>query len=95
MAQKGQWISLPTSVAKSLPGLCISPPSVVPQQGRWPQWICDYTWSLVNQETLPLVAMQFGHALDHIPREILLFNIAHGAVYLIKTFLSDGFYDWM
>ena len=30
IVQKGQWIILPTSVAKSLPGLRISPPGVVP-----------------------------------------------------------------
>ncbi|KAL7527534.1 hypothetical protein ACHAXR_004574, partial [Thalassiosira sp. AJA248-18] len=38
-------------------------PSVVPQCERRPRWICDYTWSNVNRETLPLVAtksMQIG-----------------------------------
>ena len=73
----------------------ISPPGVVPQGGQCPRWICDYSWSLVNQETLPLAAtesMQFGHALDRILREILLANINHGHVYLNKTNLSDGFY---
>ena len=53
------------------------------------------TWSLANQETLHLAVMeavQFGHAFDRILREILLVNIAHGSMYLIKTDLSDGFY---
>lgn len=37
-------------------------------------------------------AMQFGHALDCVLWEILLANIAYGAVNLIKTDISDGFY---
>lgn len=95
MIQKGQWVILPASVAKKLPGLRISPPGVVPQRGRRPRWICDYTWSGVNQDTVPLAAMeamQFGHALERILREILLANAAHGHVYMTKTDLSDGFY---
>jgi hypothetical protein len=47
---------------------------------------------LVNQETLPLAtmeSMQFGHALDHILREILLPNINHSHVYLNKIDLSE------
>eukprot|EP00956_Cyclotella_meneghiniana_P035578 scaffold116194_cov83-Cyclotella_meneghiniana.AAC.1 len=37
-------------------------------------------------------AMQFGHAIERILREILLANVKHGHVYLNKTDLSDGFY---
>ena len=83
------------SVAKQLSNLRISPPGVVAQHGRRPRWICDYTWSNVNQDTIPLAAMeamQFGHALERILREILLANVNHGFVYLNKTDLSDGFY---
>jgi hypothetical protein len=36
--------------------------------------------------------MQFGHALDHILREILLANPAFGPVHLLKLDISDGFY---
>jgi len=95
MIQKGQWIILPASVAKNLKGLRLSPPGVVPQRDRRPRWICDYTWSLVNEETLDLApreAMQFGQALDRVLREILLANPKFGKVYLNKTDLSDGFY---
>ena len=55
----------------------------------------DYSWWDVNDDTLPLAAMesmQFGHALDHILRKILLANPAFGPVYLIKLDISDGFY---
>ena len=95
MVRKGQWVILPAADALGLPGLRASPPGVVPQRGRRPRWIGDYTWSGVNQETVPLFAeeaMQFGHALDRIIREILLANPAHGPVFQAKTDLSDGFY---
>ena len=95
MIRKGQWVILPASMAEALEGLRVSPPGVVPQRDRRPRWICDYTWSLVNQETLPLAAMesmQFGHALERILRKILLAPPGHGPVKLNKTDLSDGFY---
>ena len=95
MMRKGQWIVLPYSEAKSLPNLRISPPGVIPQRGRRPRWICDYSWSNVNQETLPIApmeAMQFGHAIDRILREILIANPDLGPLQLIKLDISDGFY---
>eukprot|EP00985_Skeletonema_marinoi_P002332 scaffold977_cov149-Skeletonema_marinoi.AAC.1 len=56
MIRKGQWVILPASVAKTktLVGLRVSPPGVVPQRDRHPRWICDYTWSGVNLETIRL-----------------------------------------
>ena len=95
MISKGQWIILPASVATDLPGLRVSPPGVVPQRDRRPRWICDYSWWDVNNETLPLAAlesMQFGHALERILREILLSNPAYGPVNMLKVDISDGFY---
>ena len=78
-----------------LEGLQLSPPGVVPQRDRHPRWICDYTWSGVNLDTLQLAALediQFGHALERILREIFLANPNHSPVQLNKTQLSDGFY---
>lgn len=95
MIQKGQFVILPASEALKLPGLRISPPGVVPQHERRPRMIVDYTFSGVNDETLPLApvdAMQFGHALDRILREIMMADPAYGPVNLIKVDLSDGFY---
>ena len=95
MINKGQWIILPYSAVQHLPGLRVSPPGVVPQRERRPRWICDYSWWGVNADTLPLAAMeamQFGHALDRILREILLADPALGPVHLIKLDISDGFY---
>ena len=95
MINKGQWIVLPYSSVRDLPGLRVSPPGVVPQRERRPRWICDYSWWNVNADTLPLAAMesmQFGHALDRILREILLADPALGPVQLIKLDISNGFY---
>ena len=69
MINKGQWLILPASTVKDWPGLRYSPPGVVPQRGRRPRWIVDYSFWGINDETLPLAAldsMQFGLALDRI-----------------------------
>ena len=69
MINKGQWMVLPAKDVQHLPGLLLSPPGVVPQRGRRSRWICDYRWWGINEDTLPLAAMeamQFGHALDRI-----------------------------
>ena len=94
MIRKGQWVILPSAIARKLKGLRVSPPGVVDQRDRRPCWICDYTWSGVNDDTLPLAAMeamQFGHALERVLREVFLANPAHGHVRLNKTNLSDVF----
>ena len=95
MINKGQWVILPAKAVLHLPGLRLSPPGVVPQRGRRPRWICDYSWWGVNKDTLPLAAMeamQFGRSLERILREILFANPAHGPVQMIKLDISDGFY---
>jgi hypothetical protein len=95
MINKGQWVVLPYSAVKDLPGLQISPPRVAPQRDRRQRWIVDYSWWDVNADTLPLAAMdamQFGHALDQILCKILLSNPLLGPFYLIKLDISDGFY---
>jgi len=95
MIKKQQWTLLPLSVAKQLVGLRVSPPGVVPQRDRRPRWICDYTWSGVNQDTIKLApkeAMQFGSCFERVLREVLLADPKFGPVFLNKTDLSDGFY---
>ena len=95
MIQKQQWVVLPFSSVEHLPGLRLSPPGCVPQRDRRPRWICDYSWSDINTETLPIAAtesMQFGHALDRLLREILMADPKLGPVHLMKIDISDGFY---
>ena len=86
MIKKGQWVILPASSVSELPGLRISLPDCVPQRDCFTWWICDYSWSDMNSETLPLAmdeAMQSGHTLYCILREILLANPELGPVYII------------
>ena len=95
MILKGQWIVLPFEDVKNLSGLRLSPPGVVPQRGRRPRWIVDYSYYGVNKDTLPLIkeeSMQFGHALDRLLREILLAAPTNGYTEMLKVDLSDGFY---
>jgi hypothetical protein len=95
MINKGQWVLLPAKAVLHLPDLQLSPPGVVPQHGHRPCWICDYSWWEVNEDTLPLAAietMQFGWSLEGILREILFANPVHGLVHMIKLDISDGFY---
>ena len=95
MINKGQWVILPYDKVKDLPGLRLSPPGCVPQRDWMPRWICDYTFSGVNPESLDIFErqyMQFGHALDRHLRKILLANSALGPLYLIKVNISNGLY---
>jgi hypothetical protein len=90
MIEQKHWIVIPYSQAVMLPM------GVVPQRDRRPRIIVDYTFSLVNQDTLitlaPAEAMQFGHALDRILHKIYHANRRFGPVHLIKVDVADGFY---
>ena len=44
MIEKGQWVILPYSVAKGLPGLRLSPPGVKVERDRRPRWLGDYSF---------------------------------------------------
>jgi hypothetical protein len=86
---------LPLSVAKTIPGLRLSPPGVVPQRGRRARLISDLSFSSVNDDTLQLAPperMEFGRALDRVIHSIAFANPAYGPVYLLKVNLLDGFY---
>ena len=88
MIQKYQWLILPDSDVSYLPGLRTTPPGCVPQRYLHPRWICDYIWSEVNIQTLPLTvdeSIQLLHALDRIIREIILDNPELGPVYIMKV----------
>ena len=95
MVRRGHWTVLPYRVAKTLPGLRLSPLGVVPQRDRRPRTIADYSFYGVNRDTLPIApdeAMQYGRALDRIIRQVVRADPKHGPVHLIKVDLADGFY---
>jgi len=69
MVGKGQWMVLPYEAVANLPNLHISPLGVVPQCNRQPCTVADYTFSGINNDTIPLtdhLPLQFGRALLHI-----------------------------
>ena len=96
MRTKGMFIVLPYALIRHQPQLRISPLGCVPQRGRRPRIINDYTFSDVNPSTLqmaPREAMQWGRALNRVLWFIYTADRRHGPVLLSKTDLSDGFYQ--
>jgi hypothetical protein len=92
---KGQWVLLPADLVLHEPNLRLSPLGVVPQRDRRPRTICDYSFFLVNLDTIPLApsgAMQFGRALWRVLSTVHHADPHLGPVYLSKIDLADGFY---
>jgi hypothetical protein len=95
MVSRGQWMVLPYSMVRDIPGLRISPIGVVPQHDRRPRTIVDYTYYRLNADTVllaPSEAMQFGRALQRILQRIVQADLRHGPVYMCKVDIADGFY---
>ena len=57
MIEKGQWVVLPYSVAKGLPGLRLSPPGEKVGWNQRPRWLGDYSYFKTNAETLPIACL--------------------------------------
>ena len=94
-SRQGYWLVLPYHEVRDLPGLRISPLGVVPQRDRRPRLIVDYTFSNVNEETVPLApreAMQFGKALQRVIAKIVGADARYGSVHMAKIDIADGFY---
>jgi hypothetical protein len=95
LMHKGQWVLLPADLVLHEPNLRLSPLGVVSQRDRRPRTICDYSFFLVNLETIPLApseAMQFGRALWRVLSTIHHADPRLGPVYLSKIDIADGFY---
>jgi len=95
MIHKGQWMILEYKDVVHLPNLHLSPLGVVPQWDWRPRTIMDYTYSGVNEDTVPLnehLPLQFGKALHWLLRQIVCCNPSQGPVYIIKLDIADGFY---
>jgi hypothetical protein len=93
--KKRFWVVLPFRSVRDMPHLKLSPCGVVPQRDRRPRPIIDYTFSGVNQKSLPLApptSMQFGRALQRILQRIAYADPRFGPVHMLKFDLSDGYY---
>jgi hypothetical protein len=63
MTDKGQWVVLPASLVLNQTNLRLIPLGVVPQRDRRPRTISDYSFFMVNEDTVdlaPAKSMQFG-----------------------------------
>lgn len=92
---QGYWAVLPYQHVRQWQGLRISPMGVIPQRDRRPRLIVDYSFSGVNEDTIPLApkeAMQFGRALQRVMATIVHSDPRYGPVYLSKIDIADGFY---
>jgi hypothetical protein len=95
MIDKRYWVILPFHAVKHFPHLKLAPAGVVPQRTRRLCQIMDFTFTEVNQYSVPLApqhAMQFGNAIQSLLQHIAYANPAFGPVLLSKFDLSDGYY---
>jgi hypothetical protein len=93
--KKRFWVVLPYAAVQHMPHLKLSPCGVVPQRERRPRPIIDYTFSGINQQSVPLApteSMQFGTALQRILQRIAYADPRFGPVHMLKFDLSDGYY---
>ena len=93
--KQGYWAVVPFSSVRHWRNLRVSPLGVVPQRDRRPRLIVDYSFSGVNDDTVPLApkeAMQFGRALQRILTTIIKADPRFGHVHLSKIDIADGFY---
>ena len=92
---QGYWAVLPYSAVRRWKNLRISPLGVVPQRDRRPRLIVDYSFSGVNEDTVPMApkdAIQFGRALQRVLAKIVHADPRYGPVQLSKIDIADRFY---
>ena len=84
----------PLDAVTALKNLWLSPIAVIPQVGRRPHLIFDFTWSGLNNisECLaPMEAMRFGGTLLRILKQVLTADLRLWTVYLIKVDLANAY----
>jgi len=95
MIHKGYWAILPFKTVRHFAQKKLSPAGIIPQRTRRPCPIMDYSYTGVNQATLPLAplqAMQLGHTLSRLLQKIAYVNPELGPPLLMKLDLLDGYY---
>ena len=93
--RQGYWTVLPYDSVRDWVNLRISPLGVIPQRDRRPRLIVDYSFSGINNDTVPIApreSMQFGRALPRILQTVVRADPRYGPVYLSKIDIADGFY---
>ena len=93
-AQAGHVAVLTLKAVNTLHNLWLSPVAVIPQMGRRPCLISDFTLIGINnvsKRSDPMEAMRFGGALQRILKQILTSDPRLGPVYLSKVELTDAY----
>jgi hypothetical protein len=80
------WVVLTYNAVKHYTHLKLAPSGVVPQRDRRPRPIMDYTFTGVNQASLPVApdSMQIGHTLQRIMQCLAYADPSHGSPQMLK-----------
>ena len=87
----------PLKAVNALQKMWLSPVAVIPQVGRRPCLIFDFTWIRINEATKrlsPMEAMRFRGTLQCILRQVLTADPRLGLVYLRKVDMANA-YIWL
>ena len=92
--QAGHVTVSPLEAVNYLHTMWLSPVTVIPQKGRRPRLIFDFTWIRLNdilKRLSPMDAMIFGGALQRILKQVLTAETCLGPVYLSRVELVDAY----
>ena len=90
----GHVVVFPLSKVRDLADLWISPVGLIPQEGRQPRLIYDFTFGGLNdavRKEAPAEAIQFGGAFRRLIHNIVTADPAFGPVFLSKIDMSDAY----
>jgi len=94
MVHRKFWVVLPYKAVRRYTHLNLAPSGVVPQRERRPRPIMDYTFTGVNQHSLPLApdSMQIGNTLQRVLQRLAYADPSYGPPQMLKLDLDDGYY---
>ena len=93
-AQAGHIALFPLRAVRRLPKLWLSPLAAIPQRGRKPRLIYDYSWSDLNDAVTQVAhkeAMRFGKVLYRVIDCILVAPPELGPTFLNTVDLADAY----
>ena len=92
--QAGHETVFPLEAVNYIHNLWLSPVAVIPQVGRRPRLIFDFTWSRLNDVSKRLSsmeAMRFGGALQSILKQLLTSKLRLRLVYISRLDFVDAY----
>ena len=92
--QAGHVTISPLEAVNYLHNMWLSPVAVIPQVGRMPRLIFDFTWSELNdvsKRLAPMETMRFGGALQRILKQVLTADPCIRPVFFSKVDFTDAY----